>query len=129
MDLTEKTTSGQTNGREGIEEWLAKVRPELQPISNRLDQLIMEELPDVVCGIKWNVPFYGVKGKGWITSLNSFKAHVKLIFYDGNLLKPMLPSGKDNSYIDYRSLEEVDEKQVKAWLKQAKKLPGWLKAE
>ena len=118
-----------SEGRMAVEAWLTRVKPELQPIAYRLDELIMEAMPDAVCAIKWNSAFYGLKGQGWITSLNSFKAHVKLIFFDGSALKPMLPSGKDNTYIDYRALEDLDEKQVKAWLKQAKKLPGWLKVE
>ena len=103
------------------------VKLELQPLVRRLDQLILEAMPDVVCAVKWNVPFYGLPGQGWIAALNSFKAHVKLLFFAGNALKPMLPAGKGHNSIDFHSNEELDEnkKQVKAWLRQAKKLPGW----
>ena len=84
-----------SEGRMAVEAWLTRVKPELQPIAYRLDELIMEAMPDAVCAIKWNVPFYGLKGQGWITALNSFKAHVKsLNFFDGSALKPMLPSGR-----------------------------------
>jgi hypothetical protein len=39
----------------------------------------------------------------------------------------MLPPGKTHNAIDFHSDEELDEneKQVKAWLHQAQKLPGW----
>ncbi|MEO8733198.1 MAG: DUF1801 domain-containing protein [Flavobacteriales bacterium] len=118
-----------SDNRPAVEAWLARVKPELQPLACRIDALIMEAMPDAVCAIKWNVPFYGLKGQGWIASINSFKAHVKLLFFDGSQLSPSLPTGKGNNAIDYRSMEDIDEKQVKAWLKQAKKLPGWLKVE
>ena len=93
----------------------------------RLDQLILEAMPNAVCAVKWSVPFYGLPGQGWIAALNSFKAHVKLLFFAGSALKPMAPAGKGHNAIDFHSNEELDEdkKQVKAWLRQAKKLPGW----
>lgn len=121
-----KTTS-KADGRKAVEAWLARVEPELQPLARRLDQLILRTVPDVVCTIKWNVPFYGLEGQGWIASIASFKAHVKLLFFDGSKLKPKLPTGKGHNAIDFRSEEELDEKQVKAWLLQARKLPGWLR--
>ena len=117
------------NDRPAVENWLSRVKPELQPLARRIDALIMEAMPDAVCAIKWNVPFYGLKGQGWIASINAFKAHVKLLFFNGGQLRPALPTGKGNNAIDHRSVEEIDEKQVKAWLKQAKKLPGWLQVQ
>ena len=114
-------------GRAAIEAWLNRVKPELQPLVHRLDALIVEAMPDAVCAVKWNVPFYGLRGQGWIAAINSFKAHVKLLFFAGNALKPAPPKGKGGNAIDFHSEEELDasEKQVKAWLKQARKLPGW----
>jgi hypothetical protein len=108
---------------------LDRVKPELQPLARRLDHLILEAIPDAVCALKWRVPFYGLPGHGWIAAINSFKAHVKLLFFRGSTLKPMLPAGKGHNAIDFHSEEELllDEKQVKAWLQQAKKLPGWLR--
>ena len=118
------------DSRRAVEAWLDGVMPELQPLVRRLDQLILEAMPDVVCAVKWNVPFYGLPGQGWIAALNSFKAHVKLLFFAGNALKPMPPAGKGHNAIDFHSNEELDEtkKQVKAWLRQAKKLPDWGRA-
>ncbi|MGV9014118.1 MAG: DUF1801 domain-containing protein [Flavobacteriales bacterium] len=124
-----KTSAANASGRPEVEAWLVGVKPELQPLARHIDALILQGMPDAVCAIKWNVPFYGLKGQGWIASMNSFKAHVKLLFFDGSKLHPALPTGKGNNAIDYRSLEEVDEKQVKAWMKEAKQLPGWLKVE
>jgi hypothetical protein len=114
-------------GHGAVEVWLGRVKPELQLLARRLDQIILEALPDALCAVKWGVPFYGLPGHGWITAINSFKAHVKLLFFKGGALKPTLPAGKGNNAIDFHSDEELRlaEKQVKAWLQQAKKLPGW----
>src|SRR5215470_13980590 len=80
------------DGRAAVEAWLDRVKPEQQALVRRLDQLILEAMPDAVCAVKfrkatnpWGVPFYGLPGQGWIVSVNA----------------------------------------VKAWLQQAKKLPGW----
>lgn len=115
------------DGRPDVEAWLDAVRPELRPIARRIDCLVLQAIPDAVCAVKWNVPFYGLPGQGWIVAINSFKAHVKLLFFAGKALKPALPEGKGRNAIDFRSDDELksNEKQVKAWLQQAKKLPGW----
>ena len=114
-------------GHAAIEVWLGRVKPELQPLVGRIDQLIMEAMPDAVCAVKWGVPFYGLPGRGWIAAINSFKAHVKLLFFAGNKLKPALPTGKGNNAIDFHSDDELlrHETQIKAWLQQAKKITGW----
>lgn len=114
-------------GHPAIEVWLGRVKPELRPLVRRLDHLILKAMPDAVCAIKWGVPFYGLADQGWIVAINSFKAHVKLLFFGRSALTPTLPAGKEHKAIDFHSEEELDqnEKQVKAWLQQAKKLPGW----
>ena len=114
-------------GRPAIEKWLGRVKPGMNPIARRIDQLIMEAIPGAVCAVKWGVPFYGLPGQGWIAAINSFKAHTKLLFFAGKNLKPTLPTGKGNNAIDFHSEEELlrEERRVKDWLKQAKKLPGW----
>jgi hypothetical protein len=123
----------EADGRPAVEAWLDRVKPEQQPLVRRLDQLILEAMPDAVCAVKFRkptnplgVPFYGLPGQGWIVSVNAFKAHVKLMFFAGSALKPTPPTVVPHARaIDFRSDEEFDEKQVKAWLQQAKKLPGW----
>jgi hypothetical protein len=115
------------DGHFAVETWMEQVQPELQPLTRRLDQLILEAMPEAICAVKWGVPFYGLAGQGWIAAINSFKAHVKLLFFGGSALKPALPAGKEKNAIDFHSAKEllVHEKQVKTWLQQAKKLPGW----
>jgi hypothetical protein len=117
-------------GRPGVEAWLDGVEPPaLRDVARRLDALVLDAMPDAVCDMKWNVPFYGRRGQGWVASLGAFKAHVKLLFFDGGDLDPKPPQGKGRNAVDFRSAADLDEheEQVRAWLEQAKELPGWLR--
>jgi hypothetical protein len=127
-----KTTN--PDGRQGVEAWLDHVPAEQQRLVRHLDRLILQAVPDAVCAVKFRkpsnplgVPFYGLEGGGWIASVNSLKGRVRLIFFAGRDLKPMPPLAAPPKArgIDYASDDEVDEKQFKSWLQQAKKLPGW----
>jgi hypothetical protein len=122
------------DGRRGVEAWLEHVKPEQQRLVRRLDQLIMGAIPEAVCAVKFRkptnplgVPFYGQPGRGWIASVNSLKDQVRLIFFAGRALKPMPPLAAPPQArgIDFHSDDEFDEKRLKAWLQQAKRLPGW----
>ena len=122
------------DGRPAVEQWLAHVKPEQQRLVRRLDRIILDAIPNAVCAVKFRkptnplgVPFYGLPEQGWIVSVNSLKAQVRAIFFAGNGLtpRPPLAAPPRARAIDLRSIEELDEKQVKAWLQQATKLPGW----
>ncbi len=115
------------DGRAAVEGWLGRVKPELQPLARGLDALILAAMPDAVCAVKWGVPFYGLPGQGWIAAVNSFKAHVKLLFFGGRALKPRPPAGKGHNAVDFHSGNDLheNEQQVTSWLNQAKQLPGW----
>lgn len=85
------------NGPSAVEAWLERVKPELQPLVRRLDQLLLEAMPDAVCELKWNVPFYGLPGQGWIAAINSFNAHVKLLFSPAAPSSPCFPRARDTT--------------------------------
>ena len=38
-------------------------------IGRRLDELIKEAIPDVRKAVRWNTPFYGIKGQGWFMAV------------------------------------------------------------
>ncbi len=44
----------------------------------RLDALIVRTVPDVHKAVKWNSPFYGMKGEGWFLSYHCFEKYIKL---------------------------------------------------
>ena len=131
------------NGDAGVQAWLDGVKPEHQGLVKRVDALIREMIPEVRCTIKWRkpsqplgVPFYGTPGKGWVVAMWSFKDRVGVGFIAGTLLDPEPPvtsmSGPWNRGADYKARRidihnenDLDEKQMRRWLKQVKKLPGW----
>jgi hypothetical protein len=78
----------QDDSRSAVEAWLDHVNPTQRPLVRRLDQLIVEAVPGIVCAVKfrrptnpWGVPFYGLPARGWIVSVNSLKASVRLILF------------------------------------------------
>lgn len=99
-----------------------------QAVVKNLDKLITAAVPKVYKGVKYNSPFYGFEGKGWFMSFHCMTKYVKVAFFQGASLKPVPPGSskqKDVRYLDiYENDPDFDEKQFKAWAKQASKLPG-----
>jgi len=98
-------------------------------IGQRLDALITRTLPKVQKAVKWNSPFYGVAGMGWVLSFHTFAKYVKVGFFRGADLKPMPPgTSKDKAmrYLDIREGDTLDEAQFAKWVKQAAALPGFM---
>ncbi len=89
--------------------------------------LIVRTVPHVHKAVKWNSPFYGIEGQGWFLSLHCFTRYVKVAFFRGAALQPVPPGASKHKlvrYLDIREDDEIDEAQLKAWVKQASELPG-----
>src|SRR4029453_14495942 len=41
-------------------------------IRRRLDRLIARTVPGVSKAVRWNSPFYGIEGRGWMLSFHCF---------------------------------------------------------
>jgi hypothetical protein len=97
-------------------------------VGRRLDALIVDTIPGVRKAVKWNSPFYGVKGQGWFFSFHVFTRYVKVTFFSGASLRPMLPGASKHKEVRYLDIHEgdFDEVQLTAWVKQAAALPGYL---
>ena len=98
-------------------------------VGRRLDALIVGSVPNVRKAVKWNSPFYGIDGQGWFLSFHVFTRYVKLTFFRGAALQPMPPGAskhKSVRYLDIHEHDELDETQLRRWLKQAAAMPGWL---
>ena len=96
-------------------------------LGRRLDALIVRTAPEIRKGVRWNSPFYGIDGKGWIVSFHVFTRYVKVTFFRGASLEPAPPgAGKDPDarWIDLYE-GQFDEAQMAAWVRQAVALPGW----
>jgi hypothetical protein len=116
----------------GDEPVFAYIRSLPQPqrgIAERVDALAAKTLPGLQRSVKWGMAWYGV-GDGWCFSCGGFAGHVKLTFGRGTSLEPVPPvapigMGKDSRGVDLESVDDLDEGQVAAWMKQAAAIPGF----
>ncbi|MDP9810283.1 hypothetical protein J2W42_003144 [Rhizobium tibeticum] len=96
-------------------------------LGRRLDALIGQTVPDVHKAVKWNSPFYGIKGEGWFLSFHCFTKYIKVAFFRGSSLEPVPPGvskQKEVRYLDIREDDQLDEAQFADWVRQASRLPG-----
>jgi hypothetical protein len=116
----------------GDEPVFAYIRSLPQPqraIAERVDALAAKTLPALQRSVKWGMAWYGV-GDGWCFSCGGFAGHVKLTFGRGTALDPEPPvapigMGKDSRGVDLESVNDLDERQVASWMKQATAIPGF----
>jgi hypothetical protein len=102
----------------------------LQPqrgIAERIDVLAAKTLPDIQRAVKWGMAYYGVDG-GWCFSSGAFVGHVKLMFIRGTAIKPEPPvmpigMGKSTRGVELASVDDIDERQLASWMKQAATMP------
>ena len=101
-----------------------------QVLGRRLDSLIVRTVPEVCKAVKWNTPFYGIEGQGWFLGFHCMTKYVKVAFFRGTSLRPLPPGAskvKGTRYLDIHEDDKFDEKLVAGWIKQASKLPGWVR--
>lgn len=118
--------------KDGDEPVFAYIRSLPQPqrgIAERVDALAARTLPGLKRSVKWGMGWYGV-GDGWCFSCGGFAGHVKLTFGRGTSLKPVPPvtpigMGKDSRGVELESVEDLDERRVASWMKQATAIPGF----
>jgi hypothetical protein len=97
-------------------------------VGRRLDALVVDTVPRVRKAVKWNSPFYGIKGNGWMLSFHCFTKYVKVTFFRGTSLRPLPPGESKHDevrYLDIREDDQLDEAQFASWVTQASLLPGW----
>ena len=95
----------------------------------RLDALVVRTVPNVRKAVKWNSPFWGLEDQGWFLSCHCFTKYLKVTFFRGASLRPVPPGEskvKDTRYLDIHEDDQLDEKLLGSWIKQASKLPGWI---
>jgi hypothetical protein len=114
------------DGNEPVEAYITAMPGWKRDTGRRLDALIVRNVPGVQKAVRWNSPFYGVKGQGWFVSFHVFTRAVKVTFFKGTSLRPAPPGGasKEARWIDVHE-DDFDEAQMAAWIRQAAALPGW----
>ena len=116
------------DGDAPVQEYIAAMPEWKHDVGRRLDALVERTVPDVRKAVRWNSPFYGVEGRGWFLSFHCFTRYVKVTFLNGSSLQPLPPvESKDPNtrYFHIHEHDELDEKLVASWVKQASELPGW----
>ena len=90
-----------------------------------VDALAATTLPGLQRSVKWGMSYYGV-GDGWCFCCGGFAGHVKLIFVNGVMLVPVPPvaMGKSTRGVELKSVDDVDELRIAAWMKQITAVPG-----
>ncbi len=117
------------DGDAPVQAYIAAMPGWKSTLGKRLDALIVRHMPNVQKAVRWNSPFYGIKGQGWLVSFHVLTRCVKVNFFCGASLQPPPPgSGKDPNarWIDIYEDDELDEAQMCRWIQQAAKLKGWI---
>ena len=115
-----------SDSREEIDDWMRRVMPDLQPVVARIDELIREELDGLQYALKWKKAYYGLPEQGWVIELVAYDVSVNIVFLGGEGFDdpPELGSGRSR-YVKLKSLDEVEQPEIRAWIRQAGDLPGW----
>ena len=119
------------DGDEPVQAYIAAMPGWKSDAGRELDAIITRALPSVKKAVRWNSPFYGIEGEGWFLSLHCLTKYIKVAFFQGASLDPIPPvASKDKNarYFHIYQGDALDEAQIRKWVKQASKLPGWGKA-
>ena len=116
------------DGDAPVQAYIAAMPGWKRKAGQHLDELIERTVPQVNKAVRWNSPFYGVEGKGWFLSYHCFAKYIKVTFLKGAQLDPLPPvdsKDPDTRYVHIHEDEDLDEKLLERWIKQASELPGW----
>ncbi len=120
------------HGDDAVRAYVAAMPGWKRDVGRRLDALITRTVPRVRKAVKWNSPFYGIPGQGWLLSFHCFTRYVKIAFFRGASLRPLPPGESKDANVRYLDVPEhgaLDERAVAGWLRQAAALPGWITAD
>lgn len=132
MDKMRKGTSTRkppepTDTHADIDDWMRRVMPDLHPLVTRLDELIRDTLPDLQFAVKWKKAYYGLPERGWVIEMVAYDVSVNVVFLGGAdfVTPPPLGDSDRSRYVKIKSLEELDDEQLRSWIEQAAQADGW----
>jgi hypothetical protein len=117
-----------TVGDKPVFAYIASLPQPQRGIAECVDALAAKTLPGLQRSVKWGISYYGV-GDGWCFCCGGFADHVKLMFMNGAALKPVPPvtpvaMGKSTRGVEAKSADDLDERQIAAWMIQVAVVPG-----
>ena len=115
-------------GDEPVFAYIANLPQPQRGIAERVDVLAAKTLPGLQRSVKWGMSYYGV-GDGWCFCCGGFAKLVMLMFVNGVTLTPVPPvtpvaMGKSTRGVELESVDDLDERQIAAWMKQVAAAPG-----
>ena len=115
-------------GDQPVFAYIASLPQPQRGIAETVDALAANTLPDLRRSVKWGMSYYGV-GDGWCFSCGGFAGHVKLMFINGAALAPVPPvtpvgMGKSTRGVELESVDDLDARQIAAWMTQVASVPG-----
>ena len=125
--LSTRKPPAPSDSHDVIDAWMRSQMPDLQPIVDGLDRIIRDELPELQYAVKWKKAYYRVPEQGWVIELVAYDVSVNVVFLGGADLAspPPLGAGDRSRYIKVRSWDEVDEAQIRRWIRDAGEVAGW----
>jgi hypothetical protein len=110
-----------------IEDWIRRVMPDLHSVVAGMDLMLRETIPGLQFAVKWKKAYYGLPELGWIVELVAYDVSVNVVFLGGADFDSPPPLGDtDRSrYVKVRTLEEAQRPQMREWISQAARVPGW----
>jgi hypothetical protein len=110
-----------------VEDWFGLLMPNLQPIVKELDKSIRAAVSGLQYAVKYKRAFYGLPEHGWIIEIAPYYVSVNVLFLGGADFAPAPPLGTTGRtrYVKITSLEQSKQPELREWMKQAGRTPGW----
>lgn len=110
-----------------IEAWSRRVMPDLHPIVAWLDESIRRTIPGLRYAVKWKKAYYGLPELGWVIEMVAYDVSVNVVFFGGAEFESPPPLGTTDRarYVKVKTLEEARRPEMRAWIEQAARVPGW----
>src|SRR5581483_9258585 len=110
-----------------VDEWIRRQMPDLQPVVRALDESIRATVPGLEYAVKWKRPYYGLPELGWIIELAAYDVSANVVFLGGADFDRPPPLGTTDRtrYLKVTSLEDVREPELRRWIEEAGRTPGW----
>jgi hypothetical protein len=109
-------------GVASVDEYVDLLTTPQKDVALQLREIVRTRYPRLREEIKWHVPVYSL-GTTPIVSIEGFKAHVNLKFFDGARLQDpgglLEGTGKGVRHLKFRSTEDVDEGKIRGLIDEA----------
>ena len=106
---------------------MQRLMPDLQPVVQRLDEMIREALPELQYAVKWKKAYYGLPEYGWVIEMVAYDVSVNVVFFAGADFDPPPPLGtvERTRYVKVRNLDDLEAPELTKWIEQSGRAPGW----